>query len=498
MNPSPAIFRCIPGLLATALLAACASTGGLAPSSTPMHAGDVAASRSLSAANAPASAQWPGQQWWSSLGDPELDALIEEGLAGSPSIEAADARTRKAIAQAGLADALRKPTLGASAQVLGLRIPETLAPEPIGGEFSTAGILALDFKYAPDLWGGKRAKWESALGAARAQEVDAQAARVSLAGNIARAYIALAQAYDMQDVANAEQARSGKLLALSRQRAKAGIDNRIAVEQNASNESAARQQAEAAQQQIDALRNALAALVGKGPDRGLEIARPHLNPSPGIALPSVLSSDLLARRADVVAAIWRVQAARRGIHASKADFYPTINLAAMVGLAAGNLGDLFGSKALLVNGGPAISLPILDGGRLRNQLASSDADYDLAVAGYDQSLLGAMREVADAVQSARSLDAQLAYAASARDDAKRAFELASLRYKAGIASQLDVLNAQKPLLLLDQQVATLRSHRIAAAVDLDQALGGGLPASALPLPETASDFLSPSSSATTP
>ena len=497
MNSSSAPLARFSCVLATALLAACASSGGLAPHATPMQADTLAARRSLSDARL-APAAWPQERWWTALGDPQLDALIEEGLAGSPSIEAADARTRKAIAQAGLADALRKPTLGASAQVLGLQLPETLAPAPLGGDFSTANILSLDFKYAPDLWGGKRAKWQSALGAARAQDVDAQAARTTLAGNIARSYIALAQAWELQDVANAEQARSGKLLGLSRQRAKAGIDNQIAVQQNASSESAAKQQAEAAQQQIDALRNALAALVGKGPDRGLEIARPQLDPSPAIALPSVLPSDLLARRADVVAAMWRVQAARRGIDASKAEFYPTINLSAMVGLAAGNLGDLFGSNAVLINGGPAISLPILDGGRLRNQLAGSDADYDLAVAGYDQALLGALREVADAVQSARSLDVQLAAATSARDDARKAFDLASLRYKAGIASQLDVLGVQKPLLLLEQQVAVLRAQRIAAAVDLDQALGGGLPASKLPMPEDAPALLPTPAAAATP
>ena len=115
----------------------------------------------------------------------------------------------------------------------------------------------------------------------------------------------------------------------------------------------------------------------------------------------------------------------------------------MVGLAAGNLGDLFGNHSLLVNAGPGLTLPILDGGRLRNQLAGSDADYDLAVAGYDQALLAAMREVADAVQSARSLDAQLAAASRATTRARRS-TLASLRYKAGIASQIDVLNVQKP------------------------------------------------------
>ena len=200
--------------------------------------------------------------------------------------------------------------------------------------------------------------------------------------------------------------------------------------------------------------------------------------TPEVAVPSVLPSDLLARRADVVAARWRVEAAQHGIDASKAAFYPTINLSAMVGLAAGNLGDLFGSDALLVNGGPALSLPLFEGGRLRNQLLGSNADYDLAVAGYNQRLLDAIREVVDAVQGARILDAQIASARQARDTAARAHDLVLQRHRAGLATQLDVLAAQKPLLQLDQQLAALNARRRTATIDLDQALGGGIAASA--------------------
>ena len=125
------------------------------------------------------------------------------------------------------------------------------------------------------------------------------------------------------------------------------------------------------------------------------------------AVPQVLPSELLGHRPDVVAARWRVEAASRGIDASKASFKPSINLSAIVGLASGGLSDLFSSDALLGLGGPAISLPIFDGGRLRGQLDASDADYDLAVADYNQSLVGALHEVTDALQTARSLDQQI-------------------------------------------------------------------------------------------
>jgi outer membrane protein TolC len=169
-----------------------------------------------------------------------------------------------------------------------------------------------------------------------------------------------------------------------------------------------------------------------------------------------------------------VEAAQHGIKASKAAFYPTINLSAMAGLAAGNLGDLFSSDALLLQGGPAISLPIFDGGRLRNNLAGSDATYDLAVANYNQSLVVSLREVADAVHSARSLDAQIASATQARDAAQAAWDIATQRYKAGLGTQLDVLAAQRPLLDSDRQLTVLRAQRLAASIDLDRALGGGL------------------------
>lgn len=454
------------------LLAGCASTEGLSTQGQLRDADSIAIGKSLGNANLSA-ANWPSERWWSTFGDAQLGALIDEALAASPALDAADARTRKAIAQAGLADAARKPSIGAGAQIAGLQIPETLAGAEIGGDFNVANLLTLNLKYNPDFWGVDKAKWQAALGNARASEVDAQAARVQLAANVARTYVALAQAFDAQDAANAEIARSDALVTLNQQRTEAGLDNTIALNQNRSVSADARRQAQAAQQQIDALRNALAALVGAGPDRGLEIARPMLA-TPDLAVPSLLPSDLLARRADVVAARWRVEAAQHGIDASKAAFYPTINLSALVGLAAGNLGDLFGSDALLVNGGPAITLPIFEGGRLRNQLLGSQADYDLAVANYNQTLSNAIREVADAVQVARALDAQIASTRIARDTAAQAHALVMQRHRAGLSNRLDVLAAQKPLLQFDQQLAALNANRRSASIDLDQALGGGI------------------------
>jgi len=470
--PFPTSSR-LPLAAALALLVAgCASTHGLEPQGRLLNADSLAASRSL--ASAQSDAGFPQRDWWTSLGDAQLDALIEEALAGTPLLDAADARVRQAIAQAGLAEAAGKPTLGATAQYSGVQIPETVAPPPIGGDYIGVTLLGLQFKYSPDLWGGHRARTQAALGQARAAEVEAQAARLTLSSNIARAYVALAQVHEAADIAQADEQRASHLLDLGRQRVKAGLDNQLQIRNAEAAVASAQQQEQAAQQQIDATRNAIAALLGKGPDRGLDIAKPSLLSAPAPNIPGVVPSELLGHRPDVVAARWRVESTRHGIKASKAEFYPTVNLSALVGVAAGNLSDLFSSDALLAQGGPAISLPIFDGGRLRNNLAKSDAEYDLAVANYNQSLVGALREVADALQTSRSLDAQLISAGRAHDSAQSAWQLATTRYKAGLGTQLDVLNAQRPLLALEQQLAALRAQRLGAAIDLDRALGGGL------------------------
>lgn len=458
------------------MLSGCTSMGQLTTAQTPRDPATLSARHAFGNVTLSPVA-WPGERWWSAFGDPQLDALVDEALANSPTLAIADARVRKAQAQAGVADAARLPSVGASAQVNGIQLPEGLTGSKVGGKLNVADVLMVNLKFSPDLWGQSRSRWEAAVDNAHAAEVDAQATRVTLAANVARTYITLAQAFDLQETAQAEVDRSTSALQLSEQRQQAGIDNGIAVAAKRSAVAAARQQAQLADQRIDALRNALATLVGTDPERGLAITRPRLA-QPALAIPSELSSDLLARRADVVSARWRVEAAQRGVAASQAAFYPSLNLSAIVGLVSGGLSDLFSSKALLLNGGPALSLPIFEGGLLRSQLRGSEADHDLAVASYNQTLLIAIREVADAVQAARSLDEQIASATQARSAAASAHAQVQQRYHAGLATRLDALAAEQPVLQLDQLLSSLRAQRRSASVDLDQALGGGIAPSA--------------------
>ncbi|MCS4230185.1 NodT family efflux transporter outer membrane factor (OMF) lipoprotein [Stenotrophomonas maltophilia] len=453
-------------------LAACASSRGLQPQGALRDVDSLHSERTLADATLGA-AGFPARDWWTALGDPQLDALISEGLASHPSLEAADARLRQARSQVGGARADQLPNLSVSGGYTGLRLPESMLGDEAGGHYAGSGQVAFNFSYGVDLWGGKRATWEAAVDSAHAAAIDAQAARLNLSANITQAYAGLAYAWQLHDVAAEELARSQKALQLTGQRRAAGIDSDLQVRQAEARVPAAQQQLQAAQQQIDESRTALAALVGQGPDRGLQIERPrHLDPL-ALQLPGVLPSALLGRRPDIVAARWRVEAAGRQIDAAKAKFYPSLNLTALAGVVAPNVGDLLQSSSTFAYIGPALSLPIFDGGRLRAGLDSKDADYDLAVASYNQRLLDALHEVADQVNAVRSLQQQAQSQQQAVDTARAAHGLAEQRYRAGIGGYLDVLTAQSTLLQAQQRLAGLQSQQVLSSIRLSQALGGG-------------------------
>ncbi|HEY0334278.1 MAG TPA: efflux transporter outer membrane subunit [Stenotrophomonas sp.] len=459
------------GALALAL-AACASSRGLAPQDRPTDPASLQSQQALGRAGL-SPADWPATDWWRAFGDAQLDALIAEGLNNSPSLTAADARLRQAQAQAGAADAKRKPSLSVSGGYTGLQLPESMVGDETGGHYAGSGQVVLDFSYGIDLWGGKRAAWEAAVGDVRAAEVDAQAARLNLSGAIAQTYTQLAYAWKLLDVANEEMARAQKTLDLTSQRRKAGIDSDLQLRQAEARVPTARQRQQSAQQQIDEARNALAALVGQGPDRGLQIERPNL-PSPLLAqLPSVLPSELLGHRPDVVAARWRVESADKQIRSAKTQFYPSLNLTALGGVVASDVGQLLKSDSVFGVLAPAISLPIFDGGRLRANLAGKDAAYDLAVADYNQKVVGALHEVADQVNAVRSLEQRAQSQAEALGTAQAAYDLSQQRYRAGIGSFLEVLSVEEQLLIAQERMATLQSNQILASVRLRQALGGG-------------------------
>ena len=455
----------------TLALAGCASTGGLHPDGAPINPNSLAVTRSL--ANVKLSpAAWPQADWWTSLGDSQLNALIAEALRDNPSLAEADARARQAQSETAQADAGRKPQVDLAGSVAEARLPTTLPP--IGkGHNGAAKYVSASFKWDLDLWGGERAAWEAALGQQRAAEVDAHAARIELSTNVARAYVQLGYAYAQQDVAAAELERATDVQKLTRQRVAAGIDSQVQLKQSDSEVASAQGQKAQADRAIDAARSALSVLLGKGPDRGLTIARPRLLPPAALSVPSDLPVELLGRRADLVAARWRVEAADKDIDAAKTQFLPNVNISAMAGLVALGGGNLFQAKTRFYDVAPAISLPIFDGGRRRADLNGKDAQYDLAVAHYNDTLVRAVNEVCDDHDALASLQVQIDAQQRALDAANDAWTLAEQRYKAGIGSYLEALSVRQELLIAQQRMATLHAEQTDYSVQMIQALGGG-------------------------
>jgi NodT family efflux transporter outer membrane factor (OMF) lipoprotein len=456
---------------ATVLLAGCASTGGLHPTATPADPASLATQRSFSGVKV-YTATWPRQGWWKALGDAQLDKLVDEALADNPDMTLVDARVRAALAAAGAADAARKPTLNAGASAAGARVPPILPPLA-SGHFGVIRYGYLSFKWDLDLWGGKRAAWQAAVGNARAAEVDAQAARLKLSADVVQAYFQLAGAYAQRNLANEELQRANDFLKLTRKRVANGIDSRFSLARIEAESASDRAHVEAADNAVHSAGLVLAALLGAGPDRALSIERPALPAIPALALPSDLPADLLGRRPDVVAARWRVEAAGHDIKAAKTKFLPNIGISSLAGLLAPSSLNLFSLQNRFYTISPALSLPIFEGGALRANLAGKDAARDIAVAQYNQTLVHAINQVAGRVEDLQSLSAQVQDAKDARASAEDAYTLAMKRYRAGVGNYLEALSVRQELIAAEQQLASLQTRRVGAWATLNEALGGG-------------------------
>ena len=426
----------------------------------------------MSLATAPG--QWPAEGWWRNFGDAQLDTLIGEGLKGSPDVAIAAARVRAADAMAQQAGAALLPRVGAEGSAGGVQQSKNLGipPDFVPDGIQDTGHIAATFSFDLDLWGRNRAALAAATSEAEAARVDEAQARLMLTTGIASAYADLAGYYHALDVANdAVRVRTASA-GLSGERARAGIENQAAQRQAESRAASAKADVVALEEAIATTRNRLAALVGAGPDRGLSIARPQMA-RPSLGLPANAGIDLIGRRPDIVAARLRSEAAAKRIDVARADFYPNISLSALVGLQSLGLSNLFKSGSEYGNGGAAISLPIFEGGRLQGRYRGSRADYDVAIATYDRTLIGALRDVADIVASRAATERQLVGRREALTAAAEASKLAGLRYRAGLSNQIVQLTAEDSMVALSRAVADLETRQLALDIALIRALGGG-------------------------
>lgn len=411
--------------------------------------------------------------WREFFPDPGLQTLIDTALANNRDLRSTALRIEEARALYNIQSADRLPNfnLGAGA-ARGRSISSQLGTgRAFVGNSYQVGLSLASFEL--DFFGRVRSLNDAALAQFLATEQARESAQISLIAAVAQAYLnERAFAEQLALAQNTTQARQ-KSYDLAKQRfdvgASSALDLRLAetlvLSTRISTAALARQRAQA--------RNALTLLVGQ--PLGDHQPTPPLSSETLITgIPAGLPSDLLTNRPDIRAAELRLRAANANIGAARAAFFPRISLTANIGTASTELSNLFEAGSRTWSFGPQLLLPIFDAGRNRANLSLAEVRTDLAVADYEKTIQVAFREVADALVARGTLEEQLAAQQAFVDAQADRLRLADLRFQNGVASSLDVLDAQRDLFEAQQSLVKLRLQRLTNAVDLYRSLGGGI------------------------
>jgi NodT family efflux transporter outer membrane factor (OMF) lipoprotein len=442
--------------------------------------------------------QWPAMDWAKQFGDPQLPTLIDEALQGSPTIEQARARIEKASSYVGSAKSTLYPNVtGSYTWTRQLYTGNGIVPPPYGGTWQSENNVLVSASWDLDLWGKNRERLRQAISQEKVADAEAEEVRISLAASVASTYNHLAQLYALRDIEASEVKNREDIGHITDGRVGAGLDTNVERQTAYGETATSRSSVSDLDGQITTVRYQLGALLGEGPDRGLRIANPSLGEGASVALPDNLPADLLSRRPDIVAASWQVDAATHDVKEAKAEFFPDVNLSAAAGLDAFGWGRLLTAGSRQLQAAPAIHLPIFDAGALRSQLKGRYADFDYDVATYNQTLINALSDVATQVTQIHSADRQLVDAQQALDAQTKAYQLAIVRYKAGLNQQLQVLNADDNRLAAETAVVNLEMGRRSMQIGLIKALGGGFDAAHANLATAETPIPAPSNGTTT-
>jgi len=418
---------------------------------------------------------WPSANWWAVYGDNQLNQLIEQALLDSPTLAQAEARVRLARAVADQTEASLYPHVGANGSYEKLRqsYNQGVPPAAIPQGYNDFARVTFDMNFELDFWGKNRSLVAAAASEAEAARLEGEQARLMVSTEVAAVYAQLAQLYANLDAAEEALSIRTQSAELIKLRQDNGLENKGSYEQQIAAKAIVEAEIEALNEAIALTKNGLAALVGAGPDRGLDIVRPEIETLEPFGLPENLPADLLGRRPDVIAARLQAEASSERIDASEASFYPNVNLLGYVGHQSLGLSFFDLPSSLIAAVGPSVSLPILDGGALRGQYRRARAAYDASVANYNATLLKAMHDVANVVTSEKMLAPRLEKTEAAVKASEEAFDVVNNRYKGGLSAYLAVLRAEDGLIASRRALADLRTRSFTLDVALVRALGGG-------------------------
>ena len=457
-------------LLAAGVLSGCS----LAPQFVRPQAPVSAAYPAVSAAAAnPSIADASALGWRQFFPDQRLQGLIVTALDNNRDLRSAALRIQEARALYNIQSADLLPTVYAGASAARTRTPAALSPtrNSLISDSYQVGLNPAAFEL--DFFGRVRSLNDAALAQYLATEEAQRSAKISLVAAVAQAYLA-ERAFAEQETL-AQKTLEGRRAAyeLAQKRFEVGASSALDLRLSETLVQSARVSYATLARQRAQAENALSLLTG-APLAALPPA-PTLSAQQIVTdIPPGLPSDLLTRRPDIRAAEQRLRGANANIGAARAAFFPRISLTAGLGSASNELSGLFQSGTQTWTFAPQLLLPIFDAGRNQSNLDLAQVRKNLAVADYEKTIQIAFREVADALVARATLDEQIDAQGKFLDAQAERLKLSDLRYRNGVASSLDVLDAERELFNAQQALVQARLLRLTNAIDLYRSLGGGL------------------------
>jgi multidrug efflux system outer membrane protein len=411
--------------------------------------------------------------WREFFPEQRLQTLIAAALENNRDLRTAALRIEEARAQYNIQRADLVPNLNLGASAARARNPADLSPTGsafVGNSYQVGLNLA---SFELDFFGRVRSLNEAALSQYLATEEARGAAQISLVAEVAKAYLSERAFSEQQDLAQRTFEARQTSYNLAKQRFEVGASSALDLRLNETLVQSARAALASLTRQRAQSVNALTLLVGK-PLTDLPPAEPFSTQNIVTDIPPGLPSDLLERRPDIRSAEQRLQAANASIGAARAAFFPRISLTAGIGTASTALSGLFDSGSGTWSFAPQLVLPIFDAGRNSANLDLTQVRKNIAVVDYEKTIQVAFREVADTLVARATLDEEIDAQRAVQDAQAERLKLADLRYQSGVASSLDVLDAQRELFTAQQSLVQVRLLRLTNAIDLYRSLGGGL------------------------
>ncbi len=420
---------------------------------------------------------WPSEKWWELFEDPGLNQLIEAALESNPTLQ-------RIFSYLGEAESLARKEQGKLFPHVNFNaiddweyfskhnILKYFAPNIIPDSLNQIDML-FGFSYDLDLFGKNKKTYLSALGKAKAELAEYAHAKLLLTTCIAVSYFSLqCDLVKLEILSHLKETRE-KLIALTQSRTEKALDNSLQLIQAKEELPIIQMLLQTTENKVVLDRHLIASLLGRGPDDPLPIAIAPLPLDIEIPLPKSLSLDLLSRRADLMAELWRIDSAAYAVGVAKADFYPNINLMALAGLESIFWNQLLKWSSKTLSLIPSMLFPLYTGGELTANLNAKQKAFEAAIFSYNEKILSAVKEVADRTSTLLTLRKNLSSQKEKVELSEKLKNLTRSRLDHGLDTSLNLCQITEKVLLDDLEILHLKEQNLLTSVALIQALGGG-------------------------